>query len=57
MAEKIRPDDEGNLFIACHVENGKLVLDFGKMIKWIAFDTPEQAIKFAEGIIKKAKEM
>lgn len=53
---KLNNDDEGGLEIKCFIWKGRVVLDFGKKIKWLGFGTHD-AIAFGEGIIKKAKEL
>ena len=35
---KISDDDEGELKMAMYVQDGRVVLDFGKNISWIGFD-------------------
>lgn len=45
--------DEGELKLAIGVEDGKVVLNFGKSVAWIGF-TPQQALALAESIRQKA---
>lgn len=35
---KIRDDDEGELKIKALIENGRVIIDFGKSLSWIGFD-------------------
>ena len=45
-AGKLTPDDRGELRFAIGEEAGKIILNFGVEVSWIAF-TPEQAIDIA----------
>jgi len=53
---KLNNHDEGSTTIRCFIDKDRVILDFGKQIKWLGFDI-EDAITFGEGIIKKAKEL
>lgn len=53
---KLNNHDEGALAVKCFIAKERVVLDFGKPIKWLGFGIQE-AIEFGEGIIKKAKEL
>lgn len=35
---KLHPGDEGELTMAMYIEKGRLVIDFGKDVSWMAFD-------------------
>jgi hypothetical protein len=50
---KLTPHDEGEIRIAIGIENGKVVMHFGKEIAWIGFD-PAQAHSLAQSLIEKA---
>lgn len=52
---KLKEDDEGEISIAATVQNGEVVLNFGKPIAWIGF-TPEQAEQIGYMLIQKAGE-
>lgn len=55
---KLHKDDEGQLTAAIAVDKqrGVVVLHFGKPVEWLAWEK-DLAIKFAEAIIQKAKEL
>lgn len=53
---KISERDEGEIAFAVGVEQGKIALNFGKPIAFIAF-TPEQAMEIARLIRNKAKRL
>ncbi|KKM66272.1 hypothetical protein LCGC14_1482820 [marine sediment metagenome] len=38
--EKVRPDDEGALTVACTIKDNTIFLDFGKKVAWLALDKP-----------------
>lgn len=52
---KLNTDDEGELRLAIGDVDGKVLLDFGKPIHWIAFD-PDQALEIARTLVKHAGE-
>lgn len=47
----LNPTDEGEIKIAVGVEDGKVVIHFGKPVAWIGFN-PQQARELAETIRK-----
>lgn len=53
---KLREDDEGELRVAMGTVDGKIVLDFGKPLKWVAM-TPEEALTFASKLQDRAAEL
>lgn len=53
---KINANDEGELRIAITIENGVIMVYFGKSISWLGFDT-ETARKFGETLIKRSEEI
>lgn len=53
---KISGRDEGEIAFAVGVEDGKIVLNFGKPVAWVGF-TPEQAMEIARMIRNKAKRL
>ena len=40
-AGKVGPHDEGELLFAVGSGNGLVWIDFGKQVKWLAFDPPK----------------
>lgn len=46
---KIRHDDEGGIAVAIGHDNGKVFIDYGAAITWVAFD-PHEAEDFAKMI-------
>lgn len=46
---KIRPDDEGEIAVAIGHKNGKVFINYGAAITWVAFD-PHEAEDFAKMI-------
>lgn len=53
---KLNENDNGELRILTYVENGRVILDFGKDISWIGFD--KHTLKtFIDGIQKKYEEI
>lgn len=50
---KITPQDEGAVALQIGSENGRVVLQFPKPVKWIGF-TREQALQIANSLIKHA---
>lgn len=53
---KINERDEGEIAFAVGVEDGKIVLNFGKPVAWIGFP-PDQAMELARMIRNKAKRL
>lgn len=55
---KLGPDDEGglNIGIAIDETNGRVVVDFGKLIEWIGM-LPDDAIKIGNSLISKANKI
>ncbi len=51
---KLTKDDQGELAIGLSVDQGKLVINFGKPVHWLAFG-PQKAIEFANAIIEAAR--
>lgn len=35
---QLNENDEGGLQIATYIQNGRLIIDFGKEVKWLGFD-------------------
>jgi hypothetical protein len=52
---KLTEEDEGEIRFGVAEKDGKVVLDFGKKVHWIAA-TPEQAKALAESLLNKARE-
>lgn len=53
---KLDDHDEGEIRFAIGVEQGKIVIHFGKEVAWIGFNKT-QAIDLAERILKKTIEL
>lgn len=53
---KLNENDQGELRAALIVNQGRLVLLFGKPVEFLAM-TKEQAIAMGQGLIKKAQEL
>jgi hypothetical protein len=53
---RLSEDDEGGLMIAVGSKEGKIVINFGKDISWIALN-PEEAMAFADAIKTRAKDL
>jgi hypothetical protein len=53
---QLNPVDEGEIKLAIGVEDGKVVLNFGKPVAWIGFDW-QQALALAESIRQKAHQV
>ena len=53
---KLNKDDEGGINILISAENGRVRIDFGKPLEWIAMNYV-QALGLADVIIKKAREL
>jgi hypothetical protein len=53
---KLTPDDDGELNIALSIYKNRVGIAFGVPIIWIAMK-PQQAVDFAQGIIKRAREI
>lgn len=52
---KINDEDEGQIAIGiAHTEEGKIIMNFGKAVKWIGF-TKEEAKVIAESLLKHAE--
>ena len=51
---RLSKDDDGDLTISVGSDKGRVVLEFGKPIKWLAWP-PEQAIEFAKELERKAR--
>jgi hypothetical protein len=52
---KLNEDDEGGLFAGIAVIGGKVAINFGTPVTWIAM-TPQEAATFASLLIKRARE-
>ena len=52
---KLMPDDEGELAMMIGTHKGKVILDFGGPVTWMAMD-PAQARGLAEILIKRSQE-
>lgn len=53
---KLNSDDEGVLAIATYIENGRVVIDFGKDLSWFGFD--KQTLRaFIDGLEDKYKQL
>lgn len=54
---KVNKHDQGEIVIgvAADRKNGKVIIDFGMPVKWLAFD-PVQAREIAAMLFEKAKE-
>ena len=46
-------DDQGNLMVSVSAEYGKVRIDFGKKMEWLAF-SPNEALVLASIIVKHA---
>ena len=53
---KLRDDDDGATPMQIGVEDGHLVIDFGKSIRWIGFDA-ESARKLIDLLQKHVREL
>ena len=53
---KISPTDEGGLTLAVSSWKGEVRIDFGAPVSWLSMP-PQTAIKFAEHILARAKEV
>lgn len=51
---KLNEDDEGGLQIGVTTESGKVVIEFGTPIRWIAM-APEQAIELGKLLTQRAE--
>jgi len=53
---KLRDDDEGEIRVALTAIDGKIIIDFGKPVKWIGLG-PTDAILLGENLVKRGKAM
>ena len=53
---QLNENDEGALRFSVGVENGKVILAFGKAVKWVGLDA-NGAMQLAELLTKKAREV
>lgn len=53
---KLNETDEGGITIAVGIENGKVVIQFGKPVAWIGFGRAE-AMALASSLVDKAMEL
>jgi len=51
---KLNESDEGELAIGFRIENGNVVIDFGKPVHWLGF-APDKAKEFATAIMEAAE--
>lgn len=51
---KMNDQDEGELMLAAGIEDGEVIIRFGKPIAWIGM-TPEGAAQLAEILLEKAR--
>lgn len=51
---KLNEDDEGGLQIGVTTESGKVVIEFGIPVRWVAM-APDQAIELAKIITQRAE--
>ena len=54
-AGQIKPSDEGAIQFAIGEEKGKVILDFGTPVHWVAL-TPQEAAGLASALLKRARE-
>lgn len=52
---KLKPEDEGELRLAITAAKGRVVVEFGKPIRWIGMNG-EQALELARSLEKKARQ-
>lgn len=50
------PDDQGELKVAVYIKDRRLFINFGKSLSWVSL-TKGQVVEFANGLLRKAKEM
>lgn len=55
---RINADDDGDLSCAITTDHahGKIIMDFGKSVTWLAM-TPKDAFAWAQELIKRAREI
>lgn len=53
---RVGPDDLGELKSTCYVRNGKLILDFGKELSWLAM-TKGEVMAMVAGLYKMAEKL
>lgn len=53
---KLNKDDEGGLKMAVYLENGRVVVDFGKELSWLGFDKVTLR-NFIDGLEAKYKQL
>lgn len=51
---KLTPQDEGGIQFAIGEQNGKVVIDFGNPVHWLAM-SPQQAADFASSLLSRAR--
>lgn len=54
VAPKMTADDEGAIQFAIGEQDGKVVIDFGTPVHWLAM-SPQQAADFASTLLKRAR--
>ncbi len=52
---KIRPEDEGAIKIAIGIENGNVIINFGKPVAWLGLP-PSACMEMGRTLIKRARE-
>lgn len=50
------PEDQGELKAAVYIRDGRLFINFGKSLSWLAL-TKREALMFGNGVVRKASEM
>jgi hypothetical protein len=52
---KIHPDDEGQISVAIGIDNGNVIINFGKPIAWLGLP-PAACMEMGRTLIKRARE-
>jgi hypothetical protein len=52
---KIHPDDEGKISVAIGIDNGNVIINFGKPIAWLGLP-PSACMEMGRTLIKRARE-
>ena len=52
---KITPDDEGSISVAIGIDNGNVIINFGKPIAWLGLP-PAACMEMGRTLIKRARE-
>jgi hypothetical protein len=53
---QLHPDDKGELRMRLGIVEGRILLDFGTLLSWVAF-TDEEALRLAQGLMAKRAEL